>query len=522
MLLISQHLEVTIYNFEIDMIHSYIKSPVLQKELVDIYMTLNSRSREIEKFEFFTDGSLTRALHRSDPTTIMGAGFFNSDTMETFNCGIQLWPSSTRPELLAIWLCLLVLPKYASFVIKSDSQAVLNSIDGILHKDVTARSWFKMNNRSILMAIRNTFYKKNLTGSFVKVKGHSNIEDNDIADSQAKLGAKLEYLDNRRIIVLDLGSFDRGYVEGVGDLGYGIYWEKHLVDRHIRRFFRNVNMIYNATSWAMNQFNRSCTFNATDGHIYWRCTWNLFKSLRLQCTNTRAAGDLIQTFKITQNSLPTIQFMQHYFPSEYTNRLCLFCNQHSESISHLNKCIQTNNLWIEIEKTCGEKLRIYIKEKWNLTWPVQIIWEIFFDYHNSEWTATKEATRNNYVHGIMDKSTWLKLKKTSKSSKVAEDVAIKFLTTILNTWHSILWQKRCELIIQWKTANNITHTSASQHTVISDTIGGSGISIIDNAQVLSVPSVEVREFVEKEFNKNVGVWIALGLYRDWMVGGFKK
>jgi hypothetical protein len=153
---------------------------------------------------------------------------------------------------------------------------------------------------------------------------------------------------------------------------------------------------------------------------------------------------------------------------------------------------------------------------------VQTIWEIFFNYHNIEWIATKEATRINYIHGIIDKSTWLKLKKTSKSSKVAEDLATKFLTTILDAWYSILWKKRCELIIQWKEANNITHTGASQQSIISNAVGSSGYSSVNNVQVLSGPSAELEDFIEKEFNKNVGVWIALGLYRDWMVGGFKK
>ena len=79
------------------------------------------------------------------------------------------------------------------------------------------------------MAIKNTYYKKNLMGIFVKVKGHSNIEGNDIADLQAKLGAELGYLDSQRVVVLDLDSIDGSYVGGIGDLGYKIHWEKYLL-----------------------------------------------------------------------------------------------------------------------------------------------------------------------------------------------------------------------------------------------------------------------------------------------------
>jgi hypothetical protein len=301
--------------------------------------------------------------------------------------------------------------------------------------------WLKMHNRTLLSAIHNIYNKKNLNGTFIKVKGHSNIIGNDIADTQAKIGADAASIHHDRIIDID---FSFRFINSVAnDLSYSLYWRGFVIDRNVRNFFKNANIIHNATDWAMNRHNRNVTLNATDGHLYWKCTWNFFHSLRKHCTSTKASHSFINTIKITQNGLPTIPFMQHYFPSAYANLLCLFCNQSSESIPHLNQCSHTNTIWKDIELECAATLADYAKQHWNLTLSLHHINSIFFNYQAPELLASKEATRTNYLHGIIDNCTWLNIKKASKSVAVASNLANKFLGILMTKWHSLLWSVRC-------------------------------------------------------------------------------
>src|SRR5262245_19772829 len=110
----------------------------------------------------------------------MGAGWISADESTSGNCALLNWPSSTRAELAAILLVLLTIPTGANIIIYTDSQAVIDGINQMIHWKSRWR-WHKTSNASIKMGILVCIKYKNLRLNLVKVKGHSNDRLNDKA-----------------------------------------------------------------------------------------------------------------------------------------------------------------------------------------------------------------------------------------------------------------------------------------------------------------------------------------------------
>ena len=49
---------------------------------------------------------------------------------------------------------------------------------------------------------------------------------------------------------------------------YSLYWKKYNIDRSIRNFITNRNIIYNSSSWSVNKNNIDKTSNASDGRFH--------------------------------------------------------------------------------------------------------------------------------------------------------------------------------------------------------------------------------------------------------------
>src|SRR6266480_1098538 len=96
------------------------------------------------------------------------------------------WPSSTRAELLAIYTALLTVPINKSVVIYTDSQAAIDRI----HRSsnfVRKFQWTNISNHTLLHNISHIIKFKSISVKYVKVKGHSGLEGNDMADNMANL-----------------------------------------------------------------------------------------------------------------------------------------------------------------------------------------------------------------------------------------------------------------------------------------------------------------------------------------------
>ncbi|PKY52810.1 hypothetical protein RhiirA4_470673 [Rhizophagus irregularis] len=102
----------------------------------------------------------------------------------TYNGSLELFPSSTKAETMAILTALLTAPTNGNIIIYTDSQAAIDAF----HKSsnlssISPRRYNKINNNILWPSIHQTIKTLQLTIRFHKVKAHSNDTFNDIADA---------------------------------------------------------------------------------------------------------------------------------------------------------------------------------------------------------------------------------------------------------------------------------------------------------------------------------------------------
>ena len=126
----------------------------------------------------------------------MGAGWIvfkekdsEKQLITDFSCALMNWPSSTRAELEAITTALFATPMNAKVTIIMDSAAAIQAIKRS-QEIYKLREGLKIKNGSILWHIQRLKKLKNIELHLKKIKGHSNIWENDAADKLAKEGAQ--------------------------------------------------------------------------------------------------------------------------------------------------------------------------------------------------------------------------------------------------------------------------------------------------------------------------------------------
>jgi len=153
-----------------------------------------------EKLIFYTDGSLYKVKSRDEGPDRMGVGILQTDlykqeVIEEGYARTQNWPSSTKPELLAIWLAVLAIPSKKEIKVFTDSAVAIESIEKG-REILTNKQWLKLNNHDLVRSILELAKVKEIHLELEKIKGHSNNKWNDRADSLAKKGASIENRDN--------------------------------------------------------------------------------------------------------------------------------------------------------------------------------------------------------------------------------------------------------------------------------------------------------------------------------------
>jgi ribonuclease HI len=140
----------------------------------------------INDFHIYTDGSLNTSEFNITGHVVIGAGWILKDLELNFECGITNFPSSTRPEILAILTAILAIPYSSKLTIYSDSQAAIDSINSIMSHNIKKPHTFRHNNFILLKAIQELIKDKVLDFQLIKVKNHSNEIWNNAADLIAK------------------------------------------------------------------------------------------------------------------------------------------------------------------------------------------------------------------------------------------------------------------------------------------------------------------------------------------------
>ena len=105
-----------------------------------------------------------------------------------FNAKTKSWPSSTRAEIIAILITLLVVKKHSVVNIYTDSKNTISTFNSYKTKFSNYRSYIKLDNQIVWELIFKVIEMLDLKVIMHKVKAHSNNKWNDRADEEANEG----------------------------------------------------------------------------------------------------------------------------------------------------------------------------------------------------------------------------------------------------------------------------------------------------------------------------------------------
>ena len=157
-----------------------------------------------------------------DIVTNMGAACFFPDPNISISTGLNLWPSSTRAELVAIFLAVLGVPMNTKLHIYSDSQAAIWIIENMIKGQLSVRKLLKSPNNLLLIKIITAIREKQIHIEFTKVIAHTGIVENDTADRLAK-----------QAISEGINQFHNTFISLDGIFHYFLAYEQHPIEQNI-------------------------------------------------------------------------------------------------------------------------------------------------------------------------------------------------------------------------------------------------------------------------------------------------
>src|SRR5207302_5634259 len=132
-----------------------------------------------------TDGSIS---NRYDAPPNMGFAWIlpsvSSSSPLSFKSSTTSFTSSTKAESFAIFSALIICPENSTVTIFSDSQSSIATFNNFSSK--SPRRKLKQNNFLLWHAIESIIQKLRLNVNIIKIKAHSGIHYNELADQLAK------------------------------------------------------------------------------------------------------------------------------------------------------------------------------------------------------------------------------------------------------------------------------------------------------------------------------------------------
>ncbi|RHZ88214.1 hypothetical protein Glove_25g74 [Diversispora epigaea] len=159
--------------------------------IIDNLLTAAEKVDALNSYSVYTDGS----NQDFDGHNIMGLGWvipISDDTRDDieFRCTTEFFPSSTKAEIMALITAIAIAPVNCKVEILSDSQGAINIFNNILNNSLgkNKKNEISNNNNMILTLVAQQIIKElKLQISLVKVKAHSGIKYNELADCLAQV-----------------------------------------------------------------------------------------------------------------------------------------------------------------------------------------------------------------------------------------------------------------------------------------------------------------------------------------------
>jgi len=425
--------EVNRIEFEI------IKKQGLSSKITNLLLGMVGKNIQEKRsdYVFYTDGSWYKEEEGFEDR--MGSAWVQVDKEEeTVNLlgkiRVADWPSLTRSELVAILCALLVVKLDSVVVVKTDSLAAISSIENVFRSRSFKKS-LKLKNRSILDKIYEVVQVKNLSLELCKVKAHSGIVWNELADSLAKEAAHLE--EDWKWIPANPTRWNAS-----------LWWNGKHIDTCPRKFILRLTRRAVEGRCLLSSKSLAAEYNHNSDKLDWAYRWARLKELgEVRCRGMESSFKLILRIKGMFQLLPTLNELHARKPWLYKSPNCILCKEETkETMKHLFRCSFTENFWQETENTALSAAWAVLLDEASFLLSVWELSEILLS--DSKEVRFKE--REVYLSGLVEREKIELFYKKGLSRKDTKTCIDAFLYVVQEGFYRVIWKERCNEVIKWE------------------------------------------------------------------------
>jgi ribonuclease HI len=410
---------------------------VIQNE--DIRLELKKRleiNRKQNEIVFYTDGSLGKIGEGNKASmgySIVQIGS-NDEVVFSFKGKIENWFSSTRAELTACLVTLLLVPEKCKVEIRTDSSCGISAIENCLKNEKT-REWLKSKNSNILRAIKKVCESKTLYLRLTKVKAHSGDRYNNLADILAKEG---------------MHSTEVSKINNIScrSVKYIPEWKKVSLETPIRAFVKRIVQVTYKAEWTWIRKKNDEWHQFRIQKQNWSAFRELLESCRKQAHSIKDNHLRLFKIKCIENLLPTVEILNQRRSHIYKNSLCKRCAKEKETYKHLLECEKAQVAMEKIENEAWKQLQVDERkeESWNLISLRQVL---------SRDPGKKKSQRIEWLRGILNEEDALRIKDMVGSEKMMSRFWCMLWSNWMELFYKEVWKKRCKDMETWEKKEKI-------------------------------------------------------------------
>src|SRR5277367_3315848 len=334
-----------------DPILRHVSSAYTQTGLLYIKRFL-SASRSLT---FYTDGSVRKLRTRE---CSVGIGWVQTDPSAPhieFSASTIRFPSSVKAEFYAAISALCVAPNHATVHIVSDCQTVVTCLNAVAVSPSSLVCPISRDFTLCWLALCFIVQTSSLTLLVTKVRAHSDVPQNDLADNLAKLGHTCPAFD-----------FDFSFLP---DTYHILSWSSIPIEIYPRKFLRHYTQAITFNRFYSAHRHSNFQVNVTRNVINWPLS-HVICALN-NCVDTSFINSRLRSFQIkcAVEELPTIRILKLRRPDLYNhNWKCCSCEIEEESFPHIWLCSSRT----ETMHNTISAVRLHLLQQINLYLPLPL------------------------------------------------------------------------------------------------------------------------------------------------------
>ena len=417
----------------------------IQTDLDQIRESL-SNSGEIE---IYTDGSLLKEgdndlLANITRDVTMGCGWVATGTdgqRFLFKGKVENFASSTRAELMAILTAIYATPRYSKLTLFTDSQAAIDAIK-LVYKN-PKKCHTKVMNWPLLKTIVEITTIQEINLKLVKVKAHSGVELNELADKLAGEGHNCPSC-----------TFDLGVLTSVNVIGC---WNSKSIEEPLRKFTKKLGATKQSAQWRLLNRNVNTISETKSKIICWESTWQtamLSYKDKLSTSNEETRQRAFNV-KLLNNELPTLVKMRERFPKVYKDDICVRCKFQKEDQFHIFACSKNS---VDIEMCRNKFIEILIERIINdssyvpdekTRGDIENLGELCITL-NANNRDPEAVSFSDIVIGLIPRGLIELVRSMTGNKETTNRIIRGLMEKFRNYIHKNIWSPRCKEIKSWE------------------------------------------------------------------------